>query len=477
MLKNNILKKLKLNAIFTPVAIVTLSCSLLIFTNYFTIKILSASRAYVNGESHYSKAQKDGARHLITYLFTKDSTSWIAFNNELSVSKGDGAARIGLINNSDIEVIKDGLRAGRNDEKDLDAMIWLFNNFKTVSFFKKAIDEWEKADYSIEQLHALGNEINRKISANKLTQNEKKDILQRVNILSVTLSKNQNDFSNALGEGTRSIKNYLLLINIFLTLIIIGSVSTYYALMINKLKSAKIESDEKNKNLMIANKELDKFVYSASHDLRAPISSLKGLIEVMKLEDDIHQVKDYLNLMDESLNKQDQFIKDIIDYSRNKKQKTTITLVSLSKIIEEAISQNQYAKQSNQITITRELAINELYSNELKLKIIINNLLSNAFKYADQKKENQFISIKAFSEGDYYKIEIEDNGLGINEKYHDKIFEMFFVTTNDNNGSGLGLYIVKEAIENLNGLITVDSKINTGSKFTITLPKQYESQL
>jgi signal transduction histidine kinase len=92
----------------------------------------------------------------------------------------------------------------------------------------------------------------------------------------------QSEFSDALGESICTIQNYLLIVNIVLTLIILGSVSTYYSVLLTKLKRLTAETD--NNNLIKANKELDKFVYSASHDLRAPISSLQGLIEVMKLE-------------------------------------------------------------------------------------------------------------------------------------------------------------------------------------------------
>jgi signal transduction histidine kinase len=101
-------------------------------------------------------------------------------------------------------------------------------------------------------------------------------------------------------------------------------------------------------------------------------------------------------------------------------------------------------------------------------------LLSNAIKYSDEKKENMYISIKTYNLDEYHKIEIADNGIGIKKEFQDRIFEMFFVTNNNNKGSGLGLYIVKEAIENINGTITVDSESTIGSKFTVTIPKLYE---
>lgn len=467
----------QLNTVLVPLAIVALSCSLLILVNFLTIKIQYSSRAYVNGESHYSKAQKEGTRHLTTYLFTKETKHWLAFNTEIKVPLGDRAARIALLNNRSALEAKKGFSAGRNDQEDLDAMIWLFNNFKNVAFFKKAIIEWGEADASIEKLVVLANLIHQRINKTDIDLAEKQIILGQINNIATKISISQGQFSNTLGGGTRTIKNYLLFINIFLTLIIIGSVSTYYNLLLTKLKGLSTETEQKNRKLILANKELDKFVYSASHDLRAPISSLQGLIEVMKLEDDITECKTYLNLMHESLNKQDKYIRDIIDYSRNKRKRTNITEVNLNIIIQETISQQQFTKDSNKINITTNLEVEIIKSDALKLKIIINNFLSNAIKYADPKKDNQFFSIKTYRNENCCNIEFKDNGIGIDSEYQDKIFEMFFVTNNNNNGTGLGLYIVKEAVENLNGTITVCSKINIGTTFTVTIPKQYEAKL
>ena len=467
----------QLYTIIIPLAIVMVSCSFLIFVNYFTIKILSSSRAYVNGESHYSKAEKDATRHLTTYLFTKDSQDWIAFKREIQVPLGDRNARLGLLNNGAIIDIKKGFLAGRNDKKDLDAMVWLFVNFKKIPFFEKAIVKWGEADALIEKLIILGNEINRKTISNELDLAEKKIVLGQINSIAAQLSISQSEFSKALGEGTRTIKNYLLIINIILTLIIIGSVSTYYNVLLTKLKRLTAETDKQNSKLVIANKELDKFVYSASHDLRAPISSLQGLIEVMKLEEDINEFKIYLGLMSESLNKQDKYIRDIIDYSRNTRKQTTISEVNLNTIIDEAIVQQKFTKDSHKLKITTDLAIDKIKSDELKLKIIINNFLSNAIKYADPEKDEQFFSIKTYRNKNCCKIEFKDNGIGIATKYQDKIFDMFFVTNNTNNGSGLGLYIVKEAVANLNGTITVASVEKIGTTFTLIIPDKHETQL
>lgn len=474
MTKNRIHGKLRLPNVLIFFSIIFLSCALLIFINYFSIKILTSNRAYVNGESHYSKGQKDAVRHLITYLYTTDEDQWELYKVELRVPQEGGLARIAMINNYNDSIVKKHLLAGRNHENDLDNMIWLFKNFNTIPFFKKAIHEWQQADALINQIDVVGNEIHQKMKATNLDETSKHVFLYQISSISDKLTINERNFTNTLGKGIREIRDYLIYTNIFFILIIISSVSIYYSITVKKLLLTKHEIENKNNDLILVNKELDKFVYSASHDLRSPITSMKGLIEILKQEDDPEQVRSYLNMMQQVLIKQDQFIGDIIDYSRNKRTKIINEAVSLNKIIEDAIEQLRYIEAVNRITINKEVVVDKLFSDNLRLKIIVNNLLSNAIKYADLSKEKPFISIKTYDSNEKCFIEIEDNGIGIGEEFQSRIFDMFFVTDN-NKGTGLGLYIVKEAVENMNGSITVDSKNTIGTKFTVIIPHHNET--
>lgn len=132
------------------------------------------------------------------------------------------------------------------------------------------------------------------------------------------------------------------------------------------------------------------------------------------------------------------------------------------------INQHNYNWNANKIIITKDLAIDEIKSDGFRLKIVLNNLLSNAIKYIDESKKEMLISIKTYNSGVFHKIEITDNGIGIEEEYKDYIFDMLFVV-NSNKASGLGLYIVKETLDKLNESIAVLSESNVGSKFTVTL--------
>lgn len=469
MSKSSFFRNIRFPNVFILLLIVFASCALLICINFFTIKILSANRAYVNGESHYSKGQKDASRHLITYLYTKDPHQWKLYLEELKVPQGDGIARKTLLKAGDNKIAREGFLIGRNHRDDLDDLVWLFVNFQQVSFLAKAINEWGQGDELIFKLFIVGQQINAEISHNLLTPASQQIYLQQISDISDKLTINERNFSNTLGEGTRKIKNLLIITNIVFILIIVLSVGSYYSIMVKRLLVSKKEIEIKNENLVIVNRELDRFVYSASHDLRSPITSLKGLIEITQLEDDIDQIKNYLGLMHKSLTKQDQFIIDIIDYSKNKRKQVVTEPVSLKELFDEAISQLMHIENASKITFTKELLVDEIQSDGLRLQIIISNLLSNAIKYADINKQEMFISVKTYFTDGCNKIEVTDNGIGIKEEFKDNIFEMYF-GTNKNKGSGLGLYIVKEAVENIKGNISVFSESTIGSSFIVTIP-------
>ena len=464
--------KIKSPSVYFLFSVIFFSCASLIFLNYSTIRILSANRAYITGETQYSKAQKDAVRYLIAYLHSKNPKYWNFYLRELKVNQGDQLALNTLNSNPNDEKVKAGLRTGRNNEEDLDDIIWLFKKFKNISVFSNAFKIWGKANVLTDELTQLGNEVHEKIISTSLTDVEKNSLLLKIEIISEKFTVIERDFTDAIGKGSWKMKNYLIFANVFFILIIISCVGIYFSIMMKKLVESTQEIKMKNENLTLANKELDKFVYSASHDLRSPLTSLKGLLQIAKEEKNLAQIKYYFELMDQSITKQDQFIKDIIDYSRNKRTGIVLKTINLNQMIDEIVKQYDSNENTKTIKIEKNLEINEIYNDALRLKIIFNNLISNAIKYCDNKKVEKKIEIKIFKENDFCKIVVKDNGIGIEEEILPRIFEMLF-GTNHNLGSGLGLYVTMEAVQVLNGTITASSQINEGTIFTITLPNYY----
>ncbi|MDZ7608667.1 MAG: PAS domain-containing sensor histidine kinase [Cyclobacteriaceae bacterium] len=240
---------------------------------------------------------------------------------------------------------------------------------------------------------------------------------------------------------------------------------------ITPLKQSQMKLIEKNRDLQKVNSELDSFVYRVSHDLRAPLTSILGLINLMKLESSKEKVMEYVDLQEKSIRKLDLFIKEIINLSRNSRLGITVNKIDFKELIDEIFEAQYYTSSAEKIERISEFQENmEFYTDRQRLSIILNNLISNGLKYANPHAEKQFVKVKASIENSDCIIEVSDNGIGIAEIYMPKIFEMFFRATQDFHGSGLGLYIVKETVEKLKGKVTVKSKMRVGSTFRIIIP-------
>jgi PAS domain S-box-containing protein len=230
---------------------------------------------------------------------------------------------------------------------------------------------------------------------------------------------------------------------------------------------------KRNKELKKINKEMDKFVYSITHDLRAPLMSILGLLKLSKDENRQESLVDYFSLMEKSVLKLDEFIKDIIDYSRNTRTEIDNELIEFENLINETWNNLQYIEEAGDIhfEIIKELPDDfEFRSDPRRLGIVLSNLMSNAVRYHNYNQEHPEISVVLRHHADNLQILVKDNGPGIPREYQEKIFEMFFRANQSKNGSGLGLYIVKDTIEKLKGEIDLKSDPVRGSTFTIKLP-------
>jgi signal transduction histidine kinase len=240
-----------------------------------------------------------------------------------------------------------------------------------------------------------------------------------------------------------------------------------------KRKKAEKTLRKQNEELVKINKELDSFVYSVSHNLRAPLMSVLGLINLVQIENKKSDdgLNNYFGMMQHSIHKLDDTLKEILDYSRNARSELNVEQVDLKKMIDESFERLMYMEGSEEVE--RSVGVDEeasLYTDPYRLSVIINNLVSNAIKYRDPNKKQCYIDIRAKINTAALEITFRDNGIGISEEFKPKIFDMFFRATERSEGAGLGLYIVKETIEKLMGTIEVESKLGEGTSFKIRVP-------
>ncbi len=234
---------------------------------------------------------------------------------------------------------------------------------------------------------------------------------------------------------------------------------------------------ERTQKLEKSNSELDRFVYSASHDLSAPLKSISGLLHLAKV-DKKENTEIYLEKIESSIIKLEEVIKNLIQFSRNARQEIkteNIDLNGLASELRDELIYTDSGKTKSKIDCSISVDSNfQLTSDPVRIKIILSNFISNTIKYRKETEACK-IEIKGFVKNGSANISVEDNGIGIAQEYIGQIFDMFYRATTHSKGSGLGLYIVKESAEKLNAKINVKSELEEGSTFTITFPADSET--
>lgn len=226
-----------------------------------------------------------------------------------------------------------------------------------------------------------------------------------------------------------------------------------------------------NSELRKLNEELDRFVYSASHDLRAPLSSVLGLVEIARLEPTINGKDECLTMINSSIKKLDGFINDIIDFSRNQRVELQFDKVDIEQEAKEVLDDLKFLDKEDKIKVSvNSHESSHIITDGRRLRVILKNLISNSIRYHDLHKEAPFIKVEIKYKSQLVIISVSDNGIGIDNKHINDIFKMFYRADETSKGSGLGLYIVKETIDKLKGKIEVKSELHKGTTFTLTLP-------
>lgn len=236
-------------------------------------------------------------------------------------------------------------------------------------------------------------------------------------------------------------------------------------------KRAEREREENFLKLQEANQELKTFIYRASHDLRGPVSSLRGLINITKEQMQNENVTSLIEMMDKSANKLDNILVELISTVRARDQKLEPTWIDLITLINSILEQHRFLPGFEKIEfrITANGA-QMLYSDRALLTSILHNVIENAINYHNYSASSCFISIDISGVDNGKKIVVTDNGVGIKKELIHNVFEMFYRANLLSEGTGLGLYLVKIAVEKLGGKISIESEEKIGTAVTIFIP-------
>lgn len=241
---------------------------------------------------------------------------------------------------------------------------------------------------------------------------------------------------------------------------------------LNKIVNERtLQLQKANEELQQINKELDMFVYSASHDMKAPLSSINGLLSLYKLEKDDEARERLMHMMSNSIERLEIFLKEVIDYSKNSRMEVIYEAIDFRGLVSEILDSYRYLENYDKIDISLNIENGRPYrADKSRVRIILNNLISNAIRYCDLDKKRPFIKINIAQQGKYIVIKVSDNGLGIDNEHLPRIYDMFYRANETKSGSGLGLYIIRESVKNLNGTVEVQSEEGKGTEFSITIP-------
>ena len=244
-----------------------------------------------------------------------------------------------------------------------------------------------------------------------------------------------------------------------------------YGIDITELKLTENKLIQQNSELEKVNAELDQFVYSASHNLRAPLLSMKGLLSLISLEDTAFEDRNrFMQEVYKSIERLDATIHDIIEYSKNARLDVAPQEIDILQIIHSTIEDLKFIDQSNVVFNVKTDLNTTLFSDERRIRSIIHNIVSNSIKYADTAKADRFLHVTINTSASHCKLTFSDNGIGIPEENQERIFEMFYRGTSLRTGSGLGLYIVKEMLHKLGGHLQLTSQEGIGTCIILEIP-------
>jgi light-regulated signal transduction histidine kinase (bacteriophytochrome) len=227
------------------------------------------------------------------------------------------------------------------------------------------------------------------------------------------------------------------------------------------------------KELKHSNEELEQFAYITSHDLQEPLRTIASFTQLLEmrykgqLDSDADEFMGYM--VDASI-RMKKMIQGLLNYSRIGKEGMDLKQINLEHILDEALSNLKLVIEENNVVITHDKLPSVIGDPKLLVQLL-QNLITNAIKFKGEKSPEIHISATKSEKEDKYIISVEDNGIGIDPQYADRIFKVFkrLHTLDEYKGAGIGLSIAKRIVENHGGRIWVESELNKGSKFYFTL--------
>ena len=227
-----------------------------------------------------------------------------------------------------------------------------------------------------------------------------------------------------------------------------------------------------NAALMKSNTDLDNFIYKTSHDIRGPLATLQGMCNVAIMDINDKKSLDYFEKIGRTASRLNEILSKLLIINQINNSLITTNDIDLASVVGEIVGQQAKMVKGCDIKVDNRIGnLNHFKSDEILVKIILNNLISNAYKFHNSSNRvESWIRLEAVRENGHLEFSVIDNGIGVDENASSKIFEIFSKASEVSDSAGLGLYLVKLAVEKLNGHINHSKTSDGHTKFTVELP-------
>ncbi|MBF0380979.1 MAG: HAMP domain-containing histidine kinase [Magnetococcales bacterium] len=500
----------------------------LVFIGITGMETISGMRSFVAAEGLWSQSQKSAVIHLIRYAEKKEEQDYNSFKNYIEVTLWNKKARLELEKERpNLETALDALIQGGSHPDDVNSMALLFIWNKDLEYIKRIIQIWEKGDEQIADLEALGKKVHQYVLQNRTSPKELDKIIKEVMFVNEVLTALEDEFSHSIGEATRWAKG-LLFILMYLSAIIAATICIWLLLFVSKifysLQISNSNLSQKSSELENLTKTLEQRVADRTKNLNDSLENIRQiqsqLIESEKMASlgglvagVTHEIKTPIGigvtgssyLQTRSREFMDKFNSgklsrtDLEQYIQDTSESSSLILSNLSRASELVKSFKQVAVDqstqdflffnvnnhlSNTLMSIRPVLKNSPYtinydcSKELEIlglpgawSQVIINLVMNSLLHGFNGRDHGSINIKVEQIDKQIFMQYQDDGLGMDKKTKERLFEPFFTTRRGEGGTGLGMHIVYNLVtKTLYGKITCESSPNNGTTFNITLP-------
>jgi len=506
------------NKLYLVVGVMAFLVILELLTMYFAMNTLSTVRAFVNGESLWSKSQKEAVISLYDYARTKDTTYYKKFFNELEVILGDRAGRHEILENTsyNAEYVREEFIRGRNHPDDVNGLAKFIDRFQNVKYVAEPIFLWSEADKMVDRLVILGQHLHLQISSAS-NESEILATLNEISHINNELTSMEARFSSSLGEGARWLQSVLLLTIFFAVLIVetTGLILTFLVTRglskrikeLNNAASAlgsgnlelelpiranddltnlaetlnKMASDLKNSEK--ANRLKSLFLANMSHEMRTPLGAIIGFTKLLQDSNISNQDRnDYVRIIEKTGESLTTIINDILDLSKVEAgyleiEKSNFSLRTLLQEVR-VLCDAKLGKKQVSVTIhIKEPFPDYINTDPQRLKQILMNILGNAIKFTDQGE----VAIHCEARNHQLIFRISDSGVGVPLDKQHLLFKTFSQVDNSlsrkHEGTGLGLVLSRSLARMLNGDVTLESsQLGKGSVFAVVVPYEIPNE-